>query len=178
MADGRLNTCSELNKNISILNEPNPTRTEKLWPLVLKEHDLLWEGDLNSLGLKEFIEHGLLMSGRWSAQRGEKAQFSNPEFCLKWNGETDKRITITQDNDQSQLYGTIKSYATCWRAANQEKSKNKTRQFAEVEESKGETEANTSSITNGSCNQCHKNEEKLSELLNLISEIQRKQNEP
>ena len=44
--------------------------------------------------------------------RGESIQFSNPEFCLKWNGSTDKNISILQDNDENQLLATLMSYVS------------------------------------------------------------------
>jgi hypothetical protein len=84
--------------------------------LSLSGNDLIWEGDLIE-SLKRFVETELQMNGRWSTPRGEKFKFSNPEFSLKWDGTTDKKIAVMQDNDENQLYTTLRSYATLTKSA-------------------------------------------------------------
>ena len=89
---------------------------------------MIWEGDLESL--KRFVETELQMNGRWSTPRGENFKFSNPEFSLKWYGTTDKKITVMQDNDENQLYTTLRSYATLTKSAVDENRQEETEHMA------------------------------------------------
>ena len=81
-------------REINCVVDPESVKSELL---CVQDDDLLWKGDLESL--KAFVETNLQLNGRWSSSRGESIQFSNPEFCIKWHGSTDKKLAILQDND-------------------------------------------------------------------------------
>jgi hypothetical protein len=100
-----ISTCSSSCENSTLKDGDNDPKILKCSLLSLSVNDLIWEGDLESL--KRFVETELQMNGRWSTARGENFKFSNPEFSLKWDGTTDKKITVMQDNDENQLYTTL-----------------------------------------------------------------------
>ena len=86
-------------REINCVVDPESVKSELL---CVQDDDLLWKGDLESL--KAFVETNLQLNGRWSSSHGESIQFSNPEFCIKWHGSTDKKLAILQDNNESQLF--------------------------------------------------------------------------
>ena len=101
----------DTNENLSQnTNDVTDSETTKPTLLYIREDDLLWKGDLESL--KKFIEVDIQLNGRWSSPRGGTIQFSNLEFCLKWHGPTENKLSIIQDNEDNKLLTTLKSYAT------------------------------------------------------------------
>lgn len=103
-------------------NNDNDSKMSKSTSLYFSEDNLLWKGDLESL--KQFIEAELQISGRWSSPRGETIQFSNPELCLKWHGQTEQKISIVQDNEEKELYAALKGYAASTESTDNEKQQN------------------------------------------------------
>ena len=92
MVASQTNTSSAICANSQPISDASDSKKVKSTFLYLLEDDLFWEGDLESL--KMFIEADLQINGRWSSPRGETTQFSNPDFCLKWLGPIDKKLTI------------------------------------------------------------------------------------
>jgi hypothetical protein len=127
MAVSTISMCSSSCKN-STLKDGDDPKILKCSLLSLSGNDLIWEGDLESL--KRFVETELQMNGRWSTPRGENVKFSNPEFSLKWYGTTDKKITVMPDNDENQLYTTLRSYATLTKSAVDENRQEETEHMA------------------------------------------------
>ena len=125
MADKIKTACSSAflkSREINGVVDPESVKYE----LLCVQDDLLWKGDLESL--KAFVETNLQLNGRWSSSRGESMQFSNPEFCIKWHGSTDKKLVILQDNDESQLFKTLQSYANNTDDANHGNEKKSSKQ--------------------------------------------------
>ena len=125
MADNIKTTCSSAFLKCRAINcvvDPESVKSE----LCLQDDDLLWKGDLDSL--KAFVETNLQLNGRWSSSRDESIQFSNHEFCIKWHGSTDKKLVILQDNDESQLFKTLQSYANNTDDANHGNEKKSSKQ--------------------------------------------------
>jgi hypothetical protein len=110
----RYSTNENLSQNTNDVIDSEITKPTLLY---IREDDLLWKGDLESL--KKFIEADIQLSERWSSPRGGTIQFSNLEFCLKWHGPTENKLSIIQDNEDNQLLTTLKSYATVYNETNE-----------------------------------------------------------
>ncbi len=170
MAGSHTSTCSSSYENYTLKNNNNDQKNPKCSLLSLSGNDLIWEGDLESL--KSFVETELQINGRWSTPRGEKFKFSNPEFSLKWDGVTDKTITVMQDNDESQLYNTLRSYATLTNAIIDENLQNEIEHMANVDTEADETSHDISAESDNkqnSCEQCDSYKDDLAKLLVMIS---------
>ena len=98
-----------------------------------------------------FIEADLQINGRWSLPRGEMTQFSNPDFCLKWLGPIDKKLTIVQDNDENYLHITLKSYPTLPKSINDQIPKSNTYPNVIVVDEADETVVETKDENYGQC---------------------------
>lgn len=153
-------------------NNDNDSKMSKSTSLYFSEDNLLWKGDLESL--KQFIEAELQISGRWSSPRGETIQFSNPELCLKWHGQTEQKISIVQDNEEKELYAALKGYAASTESTDNEKQQNITEHMVLAE---GETNQDTNTEDKHSCGQCDFYKDEIAKLLTIVNEIQKKQNE-
>ena len=95
MADNIKTACSSAflkSREINCVVDPESVKYELL---CVQDYDLLSKGDLESL--KAFVETNLQLNGRWSSSRGESIHFSNPEFCIKWHGSTDKKLVILME---------------------------------------------------------------------------------
>ena len=109
------------------------------------------------------------MNGRWSSSRGESIQFSNPEFCIKWHGSTDKKLAILQDNDESQLFKTLQSYANNTDDANhgnEKKSSKQTPSKHMVQD--GATEAKSKQLA---CQNCNSFSDEISKIMDIVNEL-------
>ena len=178
MAGSHTSTCSSSYENYTLKSNNNDQKKPKCSLLLLSGNDLIWEGNLESL--KIFVETELQINGGWSTPRGEKFKFSNPEFSLKWDGVTDKTITVMQDNDESQLYNTLRSYATLTNAIIDENLQNEIEHMANVDTEADETSHDISAESDNkqnSCEQCDSYKDDLAKLLVMISEIKEKQDE-
>ncbi len=180
MAGSHTSTCSSSYENYTLKNNNKDQKTPKCSLLSLSGNDLIWEGDLESL--KSFVETELQINGRWLTPRGEKFKFSNHEFSLKWDGVTDKTITVMQDNDESQLYNTLKGYATLTNAIIHGNLQNEIEHMpnvdAEADKTINETSHDISAESDNrqnSCEQCDSYKDDLAKLLVIISEIKEKQ---
>ena len=171
MATGNQNMCSPVNEISEQTKNDNDSKKLKTALLYLSEDDLFWKGDLTSL--KKFVEVDLHIDGRWSSPRGETTQFSNPEFFLKWHGPVEEKLSITQDNDENELYSTLKSYATLTKSTNDE-NQNTTINHVSV---RSEDEAVQAELAykNDRCEQCKHHQEETHKLVTLIAEIIKKQ---
>ena len=148
--------------------------------LCILEDDLFWKGDLESL--KEFVKADLQIDGRWSSSRGrgESIQFSNPDFCLKWHGPTEKRLSVMQGNDESHLLISLKSYATLPMPENDDCQKNNEVEHVAprvvvVVEDEGAESNQSTIIVDENCSNCEHYREELNNLLIIVSEIKKKQ---
>ena len=130
--------------------------------------------DLDSL--KTFVETKLQINGRWSTPRGENLKFSNPEFSLKWDGEKGKTVTVMQDNDENQLYTTLRSYATFTDARVDQNLENKAEHMSNVDAEADITPHETSDSRKDSCEKCQLYDEDLTKLLVMVNEVKEKQN--
>ena len=176
MAASHNSECSAFYDNSTVKSNVIDLQNPKYSQLLLSNNDMIWEGNLESL--KKFVETELQINGRWSTRRGENIKFSNPEFSLKWDYATGKKITVTKDNDENQLYEILRSYATISKADDNENQKYTTEHVVKAnteDEDKHEnaTESNTDQI----CEQCNSYKRDLNDLLAMINDIKRKQNE-
>ena len=176
MAVSTISTCSSSCENSTLKDGDNDPKILKCSLLSLSGNDLIWEGDLESL--KRFVETELQMNGRWSTPRGENFKFSNPEFSLKWDGTTDKKIAVIQDNDENQLYTTLRSYATLTKSAVDENRQEKTEHIlamASYDTKADKTTTTESDEKKHACEQCNIYKEDITKLLAVVTEIQNKQ---
>lgn len=141
--------------------------------LYLSEGNLFWKGDSETL--KEFVKADLQLSGRWSLPRGETIQFNNPEFCLKWHGLTNKKLTVVQDNNENNLYIALKSYTTLPKSTIYENQINKVNHVASV--AVVEDDIIKVEDKDSSCGHCEHYRDELNKLLMVVNEIQKKQDE-
>ena len=152
----------------------NDEKISKCSLLSLSGNDLIWKGDLDSL--KTFVETELQINRRWSTPRGENFKFSNFEFSLKWDGETSKTITVVQDNDEDQLYTTLRSYATFTDVRVDQNLENKAEHVSNVDAEADITSHETSDNRQDSCEKCQLYDEDLTKLPVMVNEIKEKQN--
>ena len=148
---------------INCVVDPESVKSE----LCLQDDDLLWKGDLDSL--KAFVETNLQLNGRWSSSRDESIQFSNPEFCIKWHGSTDKKLVILQDNDESQLFKTLQSYANNTDDANhgnEKKSSKQTPSKHMVQD--GATKTKSKQLA---CQNCNSLSDEISKIMDIVNEL-------
>ena len=167
MADNIKTACSSAflkSREINCVVDPESVKYELL---CVQDDDLLWKGDLESL--KAFVETNLQLNGRWSSSRGESIQFSNPEFCIKWHGSTDKKLVILQDNDESQLFKTLQSYADNTDDANhgnEKKSSKQTPSKHMVQD--GATETKSKQLA---CQNCNSFSDEISKIMDIVNEL-------
>ena len=135
--------------------------------LSLSGNDLIWKGYLDSF--KTFVETELQINGRWSTPQGEKFKFSNPEFSLKWDGETGRTITVIQNNDENQLYTTLRSYATFTDVRVDQNPENKAKHVSNVDAEADITSHETSENRQDSCKKCQLYDEDLTKLLFMVN---------
>ena len=174
MADGHTSVRSSSYQKYTLKKGNNDEKISKCSLLSLSGNDLLWKGDLDSL--KTFVETELQINGRWSTPRGENFKFSNPEFSLKWDGEKGKTITVMQDNDENQLYTTLRSYATFTDVRVDQNLENKAEHVSNVDAEADITPHETSDSRKDSCEKCQVYDEDLTKLLVMVNEIKEKQN--
>ena len=167
MADNIKTACSSAflkSREINGVVDPESVKYELL---CVQDDDLLWKGDLESL--KAFVETNLQLNGRWSSSRGESMQFSNPEFCIKWHGSTDKKLVILQDNDESQLFKTLQSYANNTDDANhgnEKKSSKQTPSKHMVQDGAPETKSKQLA-----CQNCNSFSDEISKIMDIVNEL-------
>ena len=167
MADNIKTACSsafQKSREINCVVDPESVKSVLL---CVQDDDLLWKGDLESL--KAFVETNLQLNGRWSSSCGESIQFSNPEFCIKWNGSTDKKLVILQDNDESQLFKTLQSYANNTDGANhgnEKKSSKQTPSKHMVQDGATETKSKQSA-----CQNCNSLSDEISKIMDMVNEL-------
>ena len=152
MADSHTSMRSSSYQKYTLKKGNNDEKISKCSLLSLSGNDLLWKGDLDSL--KTFVETELQINGRWSTPRGENFKFSNPEFSLKWDGEKGKTITVMQDNDENQLYTTLRSYATFTDVRVDQNLENKAEHVSNVDAEADITPHETSDSRKDSCEKC------------------------
>ena len=174
MADGHTSMRSSSYQKYTLKKGNNDEKISKCSLLSLSGNDLIWKGDLDSF--KTFVETELQINGRWSTPQGENLKFSNPEFSLKWDGEKGKMITVMQDNDENQLYTTLRSYATFTDVRVDQNLENKAEHVSNVDAEADITPHETSDSRKDSCEKCQLYDEDLTKLLVMVNEIKEKQN--
>ena len=174
MAAGHAFTCSSTIENVTTKCDANESKCLKNSHLLLIDNDLTWEGDLESL--KRFVDTELQINGRWSTPRGENIKFSNPELSLKWDIATNKKITVTKDNNEKELYTILRKYATSSKAPNEE---NKANTSKHVTTTNTEADDTPNEIVDNSqtCKQCCSYKQDLDNLISIINDVKKRQNE-
>jgi hypothetical protein len=179
MATGQRNQSSGIRKNSRQENDGSAENKLKSSFLYILEDDLFWKGDLESL--KEFVKADLQIDGRWSSPRGrgESIQFSNPDFCLKWHGPTEKKLSVMQDNDKSHLFFSLKSYANLPMPENDDCQNNEVEHVAPrvVVEDEGAESNQSTIIVDENCSNCEHYRDELNNLLIIVNEMKKKQDE-
>ena len=176
MAAGHNSECPAFYDNSTLKNKVIDPQNPKFSQLLLSDNDMIWEGDLESL--KRFVKTELQINGRWSTPRGENIKFSNPEFSLKWDYTTGKKITVTKDNDENQLYKILRSYATISKEDNNENQKNTDEHVVKANTKHEDKHVNaTESNTDQKCEQCDLYKRDMNDPLAMINGIKKKQNE-
>ena len=172
MAASQANTSSTICDNSQLISDASHSQKAKSTFLYLLEDNLFWEGDLESL--KMFFEADLQINGRWSSPRGETTQFSNPDFCLKWLGPTDKKLTIVQDNDENHLQITLKSYAILPKSINDQIQNSEIEHVPDVVVV-DEADKKVAETKDENYDQYGHHREEIDKLLFLMNEIKQKQ---
>ena len=95
---------------------------------------------------------------------------------MKWDGETGRTITVIQDNDENQLYTTLRSYATFTDFRVDQNPENKAKHVSNVDDEADITSRETSENRQDSCEKCQLYDEDLTKLLVMVNEIKEKQN--
>ena len=176
MAAGHNSECSAFYDNSTLKSKVIDLQNPKFSQLLLSDNDMIWEGNLESL--KRFVETELQINGRWSTPRGENIKFSNPEISLKWDYTTGKKITVTKDNNENQLYKILRSYATISKEDNNENQKNTEEHAVKANTEHEDKHVNaTESNTDKKREQCDLYKRDLNDLLAMINGIKKKQNE-
>ena len=175
MGASQTNTSSAICDNSQLISDASDSKKVKSALLYLLVDNLFWEGDLESL--KMFIEADLQINGRWSSPRGETTQFSNPDFCLKWLGPIDKKLTIVQDNDESHLHITlIKELCHFTKVCKHHIPKSEIEHVPDVVVV-DEADKTVVETKDENYDQCGHHREEIDKLLILINEIKQKQDE-
>lgn len=177
MATSHTSACSSSFENFTPKSDADDSKNLKCSHLLLADDDLIWEGDLESL--KRFVNTELQINGRWSTPRGENIKFSNPELSLKWDSATNKKITVTKDNNEKQLYTILRSYATRSKATDEENAPNTSEHVMKTNTEADETsdETTTTVDDNQACEQCCSYKQDLNDLIVIINDVKKKQSE-
>jgi poly(3-hydroxybutyrate) depolymerase len=99
---------------------------------------------------------------------------------LKWEGTTNKKITVMHNNDENQLYTTLRSYATLTKTTVDENTQHEIEHMANIDIEGKADETSVSDETTAqsgdkqlACEQCDIYREDLNKLVGMVNEIKR-----